>query len=346
MPVDRSVTTLLAVCTAILVFAAMYVASGILAPLACAFFVIAIVWPLQQRLQKIMPKLAALLVVIAVTFVSLGVLGSMVVWGVSRVAGWLVGNAARFQSLFDFKADWLEQHDIFIGQLAMEHFSVGWMLRLFQGLTLQLQGYLSFGFVVFIFLMLGLLEVDLSHGKLAALPHQTGQTIIRAATETAAKLRRYMLVRTLMSILTGLVVFGFAVAAGLDLAMEWGVIAFALNYIPFIGPLAATVLPTLLAIAQFESMQMAIFVFVCLNIIQFMIGSYLEPLIAGATLSLSPFMVLFAVLFGSFLWGISGAFIGVPVLIAVVTLCAQSPSSRWAADLLSGQSSTRRETAP
>jgi AI-2 transport protein TqsA len=111
-----------------------------------------------------------------------------------------------------------------------------------------------------------------------------------------------------------------------------------LNYIPFIGPLAATVLPTLLAIAQFESMQMAIFVFVCLNIIQFMVGSYLEPLIAGATLSLSPFMVLFAVLFGSFLWGIAGAFIGVPVLIAVVTLCAQSPSSLWAAELLAGQS--------
>jgi len=339
MPVDRTVTTLLAVCTAILVFAALYVASGILAPLACAFFVIAIVWPLQRRLQKKLPKLVALLAVIAVTFVSIGVLGSLVVWGVSRVAGWLLANGARFQALYDLKADWLAQHDIYIGQLAMEHFNVGWMLRLFQGLTLQLQGYVSFGFVVFIFLMLGLLEVDMSHGKLSSLANRAaGQMIIRAATQTAAKLRRYMLVRTLMSVLTGLVVFVFAALAGLDLAVEWGVIAFALNYIPFIGPLAATVLPTLLAIAQFESMQMAIFVFVCLNIIQFMVGSYLEPLIAGATLSLSPFMVLFAVLFGSFLWGIAGAFIGVPVLIAVVTLCAQSPSSLWAAELLAGQS--------
>ncbi len=343
MPADRTVTTMLAICMAILVFAAMYLASGILAPIACALFVVAIVWPLQRVLQKGLPKLLALLVVILVTFVGVGALGSMVVWGVTRVAGWLVANTARFQGLYEQKAAWLAQHDIFIGSLAVEHFSVGWMLRLFQGLTVQLQGYLSFGFVTFIFLMLGLLEVDMSRDKLASLTNGAGgQMVIRAATETAAKLRRYMLVRTLMSVLTGLVVWGFAMLAGLDLAVEWGVIAFALNYIPFIGPLAATVLPTLLAIAQFESMQMAIFVFACLNLIQFMIGSYLEPRIAGATLSLSPFMVLFAVFFGSFLWGISGAFIGVPVLIAAVTLCAQSPSSRWAADLLSGESKRPR----
>jgi predicted PurR-regulated permease PerM len=334
---------MLAICTAILVFTALYFASGIMAPIACGLFVVAIVWPLQRGLQRFLPTLVALLVVILVTVVSLGALGSLVVWGVTRVAAWLVANTARFQGLYEQKAAWLAQHDIFIGSLAMEHFDVGWMLRLFQGLTLQLQGYVSFALVTFIFLMLGLLEVDMSRNKLAALTNRAGgEMVIRGCTETAAKLRRYMLVRTLMSVLTGLGVYGFAVMAGLDLAVEWGVIAFALNYIPFIGPLAATVLPTLLAIAQFESVQMAIFVFACLNLIQFMIGSYLEPRIAGATLSLSPFMVLFAVFFGSFLWGISGAFIGVPILIAAVTLCAQSPSSRWAADLLSGAAKPQR----
>lgn len=334
MPVDRSVTTLLAICTAILAFAAMYLAARIMAPLACALFAVAIVWPLQRGLQKILPKLLALLIVILVTIICMGALGSMVVWGVTRVAGWLVANTARFQGLFEQKEAWLAQHDIFIGSLAVEHFSVGWLLRLFQGLTIQLQGYLSFGIITFIFLMLGLLEVEQGRAKLARF--DAGQAIIRAATETSAKLRRYMLVRSMMSVLTGFGVWLFAVLAGLDLALEWGAIAFALNYIPFIGPFAATLLPTLLAIAQFESMQMAIFVFACLNLIQFVIGSYLEPLIAGATLSLSPFLVLFAVFFGSFLWGISGAFIGIPVLIAAITLCAQFPASRWVAELLSG----------
>jgi predicted PurR-regulated permease PerM len=78
-------------------------------------------------------------------------------------------------------------------------------------------------------------------------------------------------------------------------------------------------------------------VFVCLNIIQFLSGSYLEPRIAGKALAASPFMVLFAVFFWSFLWGVPGAFIGVPLLIAGLTLCAHHPASRPVADLFSGR---------
>jgi AI-2 transport protein TqsA len=92
-----------------------------------------------------------------------------------------------------------------------------------------------------------------------------------------------------------------------------------------------------LAIAQFESWQMAVVVFGCLNLIQFLVGSYLEPRIAGSALSISPFLVLFAVFFWTFVWGIAGAFIGVPIVIAVLTLCEQHPSSRWIADLLGGE---------
>jgi predicted PurR-regulated permease PerM len=111
------------------------------------------------------------------------------------------------------------------------------------------------------------------------------------------------------------------------------VIAFALNYIPFIGPFIATILPTLFAVAQFQSLQMVVLVFACLNVIQFMVGSYLEPRIAGKALAMSPFLVLFAVFFWAGLWGLAGAFIGVPIVIALLTFCAQFPSSRWVVEL-------------
>jgi predicted PurR-regulated permease PerM len=101
--------------------------------------------------------------------------------------------------------------------------------------------------------------------------------------------------------------------------------AFALHYIPFIGPLVATLFPTVFAVLQFGSWQMALTVFLGLNLIQFMSGSYIEPRIAGAALSVSPFLVLFAVFFWGFLWGIPGAFIGVPVAIALLTLCEHHP---------------------
>jgi len=63
-------------------------------------------------------------------------------------------------------------------------------------------------------------------------------------------------------------------------------------------------------------------------------ASYLEPQTAGAALSMSPFIVLLAVFFWSFLWGIAGAFIGLPIMIAILTICEQQKSTEWIALLV------------
>ena len=204
-----------------------------------------------------------------------------------------------------------------------------------QGIATRLNTTFAFWLVVLVYVMLGLLEVDDVRRKLEALKERTAARVLLAGSATiAAKFRRYMLIRTVMSLITGVMVWGLATLSGLPLAAEWGVIAFTLNYIPFIGPFVATVFPTLYALTQFESWQGALAVFACLNVIQFAIGSYIEPRVAGGALAISPFMVLFSILLWTYLWGLFGAFIGVPIAIAVLTLCAEHPSSRWFADLL------------
>ena len=82
---------------------------------------------------------------------------------------------------------------------------------------------------------------------------------------------------------------------------------------------------------QFESWQAVLGVFVCLNIIQFVVGSYVEPRVSGNMLSISPLVVLFAIFLWTFLWGLFGTFIGVPIMLAILTFCDQHPSSRWIA---------------
>ena len=140
-----------------------------------------------------------------------------------------------------------------------------------------------------------------------------------------------------MSALTGFAVWGFALLSGLELAGAWGIVAFVLNYIPFIGSFVATLLPSLFAVAQFETWQDRLVVLLGMFAIQFTIGNYLEPLVMGAALSISPVAVVFAVFFFGFLWGIPGAFLGVPILIAILTLCARYPSTSWIATLLWGK---------
>ncbi len=322
---------------AVAVVTALYFSGTVFGPLAFALLIIAMVWPIQKRLQARLPKLVALALSMAATIVILAAFVSLIAWGLGRVGRFILADAPRFQFLYGQVADWLAGHGIVVAGLWAEHFNVGWVVRLFQQVTVRLNGMLSFSLVMLIYVMLGLLEVDDIARKLRAPgAGEFGRVLLAGGSRTGRKFRRYMVVRTLMSIMTGVLVWVFALAVGLPLAAEWGVIAFALNYIPFIGPFVATMFPTLFAIAQFESWQIAVLVFACLNLIQFLVGSYLEPRIAGSALSISPFLVLFAVFFWTFMWGIAGAFIGVPIVIAALTLCAEHPSSRWIADLLGG----------
>jgi predicted PurR-regulated permease PerM len=191
--------------------------------------------------------------------------------------------------------------------------------------------------------ILGLLELDDIRRKVDALRNRdAARVMLDGSAATAVKFRKYLWVRTQMSVLTGLFVGLFALVTGLQFAAEWGVIAFALNYIPFIGSFIATLFPTLLAMTQFDTWQGVVATFICLNIIQFVIGSYVEPRLSGSVLAISPFVVLFAIFLWTFLWGLFGTFIGVPIALAILTFCEQHPGSRWLSDLLGGPPSAEQ----
>lgn len=324
-----------ALAATLLLLAFLYLAQSFFIPLFFALLVIALVWPVQAELQRKIPKLLALLVTLMITVIIVGIVASAVLWGFSRLAHWLFLNATRFQSIYVEWTSWLEGHGlVIVGPLA-DRFDVRWLLGFTQGIAYRLSSVAGFLALMFILVMIGLLEVHdfkgrLSSPQLAPLGHR----FLEANSEISAKLRRFMVVRTLASLLTGVIVWAFAAVAGLELAAAWGAIAFALNYIPFLGPLIATAFPTLFAIAQFELWQTALVIFLGLNAIQFIIGSYVEPLLTGASLSLSPFAVIAAVFFWSFMWGMPGAFIGVPILIAAVIYCRVIPGMGWVSAIL------------
>lgn len=325
----------IAIIAVIMIAAVSFLASGVIAPLALALFIIAMVWPVQRALERMMPKLLALAITVLATITVCLFFAYLVGWGFGRVGRSLIADAARYQAIYDSFVVWLESHGISVAGVWAENFSVSWMLRTAQHVTGRLNTTVMFWIIAFVYVMLGLLEVDDMKRKVAALKNREASRIItQGCLSVASKIRRYMWVRTQMSLMTGLLTWLFAWATGLQFAAEWGVIAFALNYIPFIGPFIATFFPSALAILQFGSWQAAIGIFAGLNIIQFVIGSYIEPRIAGNALSLSPTLVLFAVFLGAFIWGLFGAFIGVPIAIAILAFCELHPSTRWISDIL------------
>lgn len=335
---DSVVRTSLLLSTSVVILAALYFSRAIIAPVTFALFTVAIAWPLQSALQKRITKLLAVVVTIVVTIAILAILVFLVVWGFSLVVQWLINNTDRLQTLYSQATEWLDGHGISITTLVADSYSPGWIVGAVREVGGRGYGLVSFFVIAFAFIMLGLLEVDIARQNIERLNSASlRRSLLVGAEEIAEKFQKYMVVRTTMSLLTGVVVWSFALVAGIELATAWGVIAFVLNYIPFLGPLIATVFPTLFVLVQSGSWEACFIVFAGLNFIQFFIGSYLEPRIAGAALSMSPFVVLLAVFFWSFLWGIAGAFIGLPIMIAILTICEQHKSTEWIALLLSGR---------
>ncbi|MBL8583202.1 MAG: AI-2E family transporter [Rhizobiaceae bacterium] len=314
---------------------ALKLAGSVFAPIALALFIIAIFWPMQRELQRRMPRLLALAVTTVLMVAVVVAFGSLIAWAFTRVIRSVVADASQLQALYDQAADWLEARGIAIAGVWAEHFNVGWMIRRAQGITGRINSTLSFWLVVFVYVILGLLEVeDFERRARAIRDPEIAYGIANGSKTTALKIRRYMVVRTQMSLVTGLLVWLFAKVIGLQFAEEWGVIAFALNYIPFLGPFFATFFPTVFAIAQFQSWQAVLGVFAVLNAIQFIVGSYVEPRVSGNALSISPTVILLAIFFWTYIWGLFGTFIGVPITIALLTFAAQYPASRWLAELL------------
>lgn len=328
---DRVVT---AIFTVVLVTAALYFGRLVLEPVAFVLFTMALVEPFQKWAEARMGKGLALILTLFLTLLVLFLLLGAIVWSIGDVGHWAVANVDRFQSLYARTNQWLESHEIFT--LDLSKFDSSWFIGIFQTIAVQLNYFLGFTLVVILFLGFGLAEMGEFKVKLAGLDSKlNGWSLLETCGQIAEKIRKYMLIRTIASAATGVAVFIFTLGVGLELAFAWGILSFVLNYIPYIGPLVAVILPVIFATAQFESWQMAAFIFGSLYLIQFVIGSYLEPMLTGTALAISPFVMLFAFLIWDFLWGMPGAFIGLPVTLALFTIWEQNPSTRWVANLMS-----------
>ena len=138
-----------------------------------------------------------------------------------------------------------------------------------------------------------------------------------------------------MSLLTAVLSYIVMVLLGVDFPVLWAFIIFILNYIPYIGSLIASLLPGLFAIFQFASFWPFIYIFVAVEAVQILVGNYIEPKVMGKTLNLSPLVVVIALSFWGAIWGILGMILSVPIVSILIIICAQFPSTRPVAVMLS-----------
>lgn len=161
----------------------------------------------------------------------------------------------------------------------------------------------------------------------------------REVGEVIASIRRsvhhYLLVKTGVSALTGVIVYAILWTFELNFAEALGVLTFLLNFIPTIGSVVATALPLLVALVQFETWPPVIALFACVGVVQFTLGNVLDPMLMGRTLQMSSFAIVLSLTLWGAIWGVVGMFLAVPIMVMAMIVCAHVPALRPVAILLS-----------
>jgi predicted PurR-regulated permease PerM len=191
--------------------------------------------------------------------------------------------------------------------------------------------------VVLLYATFLLLERRTFEAKLANLSDDPAR-VARIRTVIGAINRRigsYLALKTLISLLLGLVSYGVMRLFGLEFAGLWAVLTVFLNFVPYIGSVLGVVLPVLMTIVQFDDPGTVLTMLLALTTVQFVIGNFLDPYVMGNSLNLSPFAILISLAVWSELWGVPGAFLAVPITAILTIVFSEFPGTRPIAVLLS-----------
>lgn len=173
------------------------------------------------------------------------------------------------------------------------------------------------GGTVAVFLLYFLLAMDdLFLRKLAGVLPRMSQRrkAVVIVREIEKDLSHYVLVRTLTNVGFGAAVGGAMWLLGMPNPVLWGIVAGVLNYVPYLGGMVGYVIVGLVALATYDSPGQALLapgVYFVLNIVE---GNIVTPAVLGRELTLNPVMIFVWLIFWTWIWGIPGALLAIPLL--------------------------------
>jgi AI-2 transport protein TqsA len=334
-PHQAAQTRLLAIVAFLLVGFALRQTYAVTMPLAAAAVVIAAIWPVKPWLERFFPATLSNIGTLLVLFTVLAAFAGAISFSVARIAQAFTDNSDKLQQLYQSVSDWVRSWGGSIGSAGSFSRIVG-VGEQALGSAYNIVVYIG---IIAILVVFGLPEVEALRQKIERqVDGDRSRELVDATSTVAVKVRQYLWVTTLTSAITGVATLVLSLLVGLDLALVWALLNYLLNYIPIVGNVVGIVPPTLYAVIQFGGWVTPGIVFVSFSIVQIAISNFVAPTLQGKRLSLTPMAVIVALSVWSWIWGVAGALIAVPLTSAAVVLCNHFPSVRWIAILLEDKS--------
>lgn len=183
-------------------------------------------------------------------------------------------------------------------------------------------------------------EQDTPEDELQELIEEEKQETVNKLEETIRiipeQIQRYIVTKIIINALTGAAVGITFWAIGLDYPEVWGILTFLLNFVPTLGSTVALLLPTIFSLAQAGSPGFAALTALIMAAWQTLAFNVIEPLVFGRRMNLNPVVILLAVLFWGYIWGIPGMLLAVPItaIAKLIMANADEENLRFLAELM------------
>ena len=325
---------LLVAASFIVVVAGLRAASALLLPFLVSVFLALISLPLLYWLKRVkIPNGLAVLLTMLTVIAMLAGIGVLVGGSLNRFTDAAPHYQARLDQMSQGARAWLAGRGVDLSALvSSEQISPRAVMDLARNILKGVALVLSQTVTVLLTMTFILLEAAGFPAKMkAAFGGREGG--LERFAKVRGEVQRYLVIKTLVSLATGLLIGAWLSVLGVDFPLLWGLLAFLLNYIPTLGSIIASVPAILLTLVQLGPGRAALagLGYLAVNIV---LGSLLEPHFMGRRLGLSTLVVFLSLVFWGWVWGPVGMLLSVPLTTIVKIMLENSEDFRWLGALL------------
>lgn len=332
----KGISVLIGAACFVIVVAGMRSAGDILVPFFLSIF-IAIIFtpPLFWMQKKGVPTLIAIIFIITCIIAIFYLLARFVGSSVNDFTNslplyreLLISKSANLQQ-------WLAGFGIELSdEMLKNSFNPGTAMQMAAKTLSGLSGVLTNTFLILLTVIFILLEASSFPKKIRAGLKAPEKSIANFAKFTES-VNRYLVLKTVFSLITGIFISGWLAFLGVDYALLWGLVAFLLNYVPNIGSMIAAIPAILMTLVQLGALYTFLVAmgYVAVNIV---IGSILEPKFMGEGLGLSTLVVFLSLVFWGWVLGPVGMLLSIPLTMIIKIAFESSEETRWMSVMLGG----------
>ncbi|MCW9065242.1 MAG: AI-2E family transporter [Ignavibacteriaceae bacterium] len=331
---NKTTQVLIILASFVIVVAGMKAAESIVVPfLLAAFLSIIISPPFIWMQSKGIPKVLALLFIIVAFLSVLFLIGVLIGTSVNDFTSNLPFYKEKLTNQTQALINWLVEKNYVKPDFQLTKIlNPAAVLNVVANALNQISGIFADGFLILFTVIFMSLEINTLPQKLKKVFNNPDKSLSQV-NEIYQNINRYIGIKTLTSLGTGILVYIFLLIVGVDYPLLWGVLAFVLNYIPTIGSIIAVIPPLLLSLVQLGFIE-AIVVLAGYITINTVIGNILEPKFMGMGLGLSTLVVFLSLVFWGWVLGPIGMILSVPLTITIKIALDSSEETRWLAVLL------------